>query len=103
MQENAKLKKRVQVLNSIRSSGLDGSSNKIEEHKDQLRGEFERFKDLSAKEIQRLRYQHENIDQALEIAQSELNSERPGTGDPTNLTMTSNFSMRTVDVEELRQ
>jgi len=34
----------------------------------------------------------------------ELDSSRPGTGNPmeNNLTMTSNFSMATYDVEELR-
>ena len=55
VQENAKLKKRMQVLSSIRQAGgPQGSSSKIEEHKNQLRGEFEKFKDLSAKEVQRL-------------------------------------------------
>jgi hypothetical protein len=33
----------------------------------------------------------------------ELESSRPGTGNPMDSTITSNFSMATFDVEELRQ
>ena len=40
----------------------------------------------------------------MSTVKMELDSQRPATGDPnTNMTMTSNFSMGTVDVEELRQ
>jgi len=40
------------MLDSIRQSGgVQGSSTKIEEHKAQLWNEFEKFKDLSTKEV----------------------------------------------------
>ena len=108
MQEHQKLQKRLQTLKSIQQSGgIQGSTSRIEEHKNLLRGEFEKFKDLSSKEVQRLRAQQSDIEVAVESVKHELQSERPLTGSMdiqnTNLTMTSNFSIQTVDVEELRQ
>ena len=56
VQENLKLKKRLTMLNSIRDTGgISTNASKIEEHKAQLRGEFDRFKELSSKEVERLR------------------------------------------------
>ncbi len=72
-----------------------------------LRSEFEKFKDLSKREVERLKHQQSDIDGALESVKLEINSERPVTGNldnhNTNLTMTSNFSIGSIDVEELRQ
>ena len=70
-----------------------------------MRNEFDKFKDLSAKEVQRLRSQQQDIEDALSSVKMELNSQRPGSSTietNNNLTMTSNFSMQSVDVEELR-
>lgn len=72
-----------------------------------MHSEFEKFKDLSKREVERLKHQNNEIDDALSSVKMEINSERPATGtldmQNTNLTMTSNFSMGSVDVEELRQ
>ena len=71
----------------------------------QLRSEFEKFKDLSAKEVERLKSQQQDIDDALSSVKMELHSQRPGSSTiETNInqTMTSNFSMNSYDVEELR-
>ena len=95
------------MLSSIKQSGgVQNSSTQIEEHKAQLWNEFEKFKDLSTKEVQRLRRQETDIQDALSSVKMELHSQRPDSATietNNNLTMTSNFSMHSVDVEELRQ
>ena len=84
------------MLSQIRhSGGVQGSSDQIEEHKAQLWNEFEKFKDLSTKEVQRLKQQETDIEDAMSSVKMELHSERPGSAtiETNNLTMTSNFSM----------
>jgi len=107
VQENEKLRKRLSMLSSIRQAGgVQNSSTQIEEHKAQLWNEFETFKDLSTKEVQRLKRQETDIEDALSSVKMELHSQRPDSATietNNNLTMTSNFSMHSVDVEELRQ
>ena len=57
------------------------------------------FQDLSKKEIARLQRQHSEIESAISTVKVELTSEKLDS--QSNLTMTSNFSMGTVDVEGL--
>ena len=56
--------------------------------------------------MQRLKRQETDIEDALSSVKMELHSQRPDSATietNNNLTMTSNFSMHSVDVEELRQ
>ena len=75
----------------------------------QLSAEFEEFEHLSTKQVERLKKQAKDISQAIEVSKSELgDSERPMTSNSNrsnfqNATMTSDFSIKTVDVEDLRQ
>ena len=63
------------MLSSIKQSGgVQNSSTQIEEHKAQLWNEFEKFKDLSTKEVQRLRRQETDIQDALSSVKMELHS-----------------------------
>ena len=107
VQENEKLKKRMEMLRKLQRQGVGTPSNSemsmrnIEVQKNQLKDEFDQFQDLSRKEIARLKRQHSEIESAISTVKVELTSEKLDS--QSNLTMTSNFSMGTVDVEELRQ
>lgn len=70
-----------------------------------MQHEFDQFKQLSQKEIGRLRAQQSDILAAISVAKSDLISEtgRSSARDGGFHTMTSDFSMDAVDVEELRQ
>ena len=74
--------------------------------KTQLKDEFDKFRTLSKQEVSRLERQKTEIESAISSVRLELNSELPGGGTPSNMmkqSLTSEFSMRTEDVEELRQ
>ena len=73
----------------------------IDLQKSQLKDEFNQYQDLSQKEVQRLKQQESEITSAISQVKTELN-DKERSELQSNHTMTSNFSMGTVDVEELR-
>ena len=77
------------------------SMRNIDLQKSQLKDEFNQYQDLSQKEVQRLKQQESEITSAISQVKTELN-DKERSELQSNHTMTSNFSMGTVDVEELR-
>lgn len=96
--------KQLQRAKNVEENSAKGDG--IGSYRRQMEDEFEQFKKLSQQEISRLKTQQNDIDDAISIAKSEIQSEAASShykgGFGTN-TMTSDFSMDTVDVEDLRQ